>query len=141
MAKCNKVCLCCGESLPIEQFPTNRRMLDGHLGWCFDCWKMRNTPEGNALANQLRQEAKKREKRAQKKAYQRLYRQRHAEEVKRKNREYYRERIKRDPVRYATILAKNKVYQQSERGRQKQAEATRRYLKRIKQETYAAALH
>lgn len=103
---------------------------------------MRNTPEGNALASQLRQEAKKREKRAQKKnAYQRLYRQRHAEEVKRKNREYYRERIKRDPVRYATILAKNKVYKQSERGRQKQAEATRRYLKRIKQETYAAALH
>lgn len=27
--------------LPLEQFPTNRRMPDGHLGWCFECFKLR----------------------------------------------------------------------------------------------------
>lgn len=25
----------------MEQFPTNRRMPDGHLGWCFECFKLR----------------------------------------------------------------------------------------------------
>lgn len=40
-----KVCICCGEKLPIDMFPTNRRMKDGHLGWCFDCFALRTPPK------------------------------------------------------------------------------------------------
>lgn len=36
-----KVCIICGQELPIELFPTNRRMPDGHLGWCKECFALR----------------------------------------------------------------------------------------------------
>lgn len=53
-----KVCIVCGEELPIEMFPTNRRMPDGHLGWCFDCFKLRGTEAGREYFKQKEAEAK-----------------------------------------------------------------------------------
>lgn len=44
-----KVCIICGHELPLEQFPTNRRMPDGHLGWCYECFALREY-KGNAKA-------------------------------------------------------------------------------------------
>lgn len=40
-----KVCKVCGRELSIAHFPLNRRMPDGHLGWCFDCFSMRTPPK------------------------------------------------------------------------------------------------
>ena len=34
----HKVCSMCGQELPLDMFPTNRGMADGHLGKCFACW-------------------------------------------------------------------------------------------------------
>lgn len=37
-----KVCIVCGQEKPLDQFPTNRGMKDGHLGWCFECFAQRH---------------------------------------------------------------------------------------------------
>ena len=37
-----KVCIICGQEKPLDQFPTNRRMPDGHLGWCMECFVLRS---------------------------------------------------------------------------------------------------
>lgn len=37
-----KVCIVCGQEKPLDQFPTNRGMKDGHLGWCFECFAHRH---------------------------------------------------------------------------------------------------
>lgn len=39
-----KMCIVCGQLKDIDDFPRNRRMPDGHLGWCMDCFRFRGLP-------------------------------------------------------------------------------------------------
>lgn len=122
-----KVCIVCGQELPIERFPENRRMPDGHLGWCFECFALR-TLEG-------RLKAKKHEiqpvevtpiPKEQSKPPKEIRRSNRSEEAKERNRiysrKYYHEH--REQCR-----ERERCYRQSERGRQRKAERMREYRK------------
>lgn len=57
-----KTCIVCGQELPLAQFPTNKRMPDGHLGWCFECFRLRvyarpTNPEPEQLPPPIAEEA------------------------------------------------------------------------------------
>lgn len=54
-----KVCVVCGHELPLDRFPQNRRMPDGHLGWCFDCFKHREYIRPASLLEDLPKQEKK----------------------------------------------------------------------------------
>lgn len=109
-----KVCICCGEELPIEKFPTNRRMKDGHLGWCFECFKLRGTEDGRRIATpkgkrkkELSEEAK-----ARRKAYIKSWREVNIDRVRGYANEYYH-RKKTTEI----FKEKRKAYQKAYRQR------------------------
>lgn len=95
----------CGRLLPIEKFPTNRGMADGHLGKCFDCWplftgylgKRSEKEEQKRLENKKKAQKPKKSKKSKKK--------RSLEKDRANHRAYY-QRLKADPERYAAKLAR-----------------------------------
>lgn len=131
-----KVCIVCGQELPIERFPENRRMPDGHLGWCFECFALR-TLEG-------RLKAKKHEiqpvevtpiPKEQPQTKEQSKPKRSPKEIRRRNRsEEYKERNRLNARRYywehrEQCIANQKRYRQTEQGRQRKAESMREYRK------------
>lgn len=109
----SKFCSLCGRELPLESFPTNRGMKDGHLGKCFECWAMFTSDKVRVLAMAERKQVEPKtvelepieielipkvvdDKPLDKKARARL-----------KSKEYYR-RMKADPVRYEAFKAKHR---------------------------------
>lgn len=95
----SKSCSLCGRELPLESFPTNRGMKDGHLGKCFECWAMFTSDKVRVLAMAERKQVEPKvvdDKPLDKKARARL-----------KAKEYYR-RMKADPVRYEAFKAKHR---------------------------------
>lgn len=99
-----KMCIVCGQLKDIDDFPRNRRMPDGHLGWCMDCFEKRGSPNVEvvpmtpeaAKAHMRVLYAKQRERESYKE-YQRAYRSR--PDVKEKYRlrnEAYRNRKKQE---------------------------------------------
>lgn len=109
-----KVCICCGERLQIDKFPTNRRMKDGHLGWCFECFKLRGTEDGRRIAapkakrkKELSEEAK-----AKRKAYLKSWKEANIDRVRDYERAYYLKKKTSE-----SFQEKRKVYQKTYRQR------------------------
>lgn len=112
----HKVCSLCGQELPLEKFPTNRGMEDGHLGKCFDCWAMFTSDKVRVLAVAERKQA---EQKAEPTPKPRLKPVRlkllpkietpadHKEYARIKSKERY-ERLKSDPERYEAFLARHR---------------------------------
>lgn len=109
----HKFCSLCGRELPLESFPTNRGMKDGHLGKCFECWAMFTSDKVRVLAMAERKQVEPKvvelvpievepipkvvdNKPLDKKERARL-----------RARERYR-RMKADPVRYEAFKAKHR---------------------------------
>lgn len=84
-----KVCIVCGEELPIDMFPTNRRMKDGHLGWCFDCFKLRGTEAGREYFKQ--KETEKAARLERKKEQRRRWARENAEKMREYAKKWHRE--------------------------------------------------
>ena len=125
-----KVCIVCGQELPIERFPENRRMHDGHLGWCFECFALR-TLEGRLKAKKheiqpVEVTPIQKEQSKPKRSPKEIRRSNRSEETKERNRiysrKYYHEH--REQCR-----ERERCYRQSERGRQRKAERMREYRK------------
>lgn len=99
-----KQCIVCGKVKDIESFPPNRRMPDGHLGWCMDCFKKRGLPNvevplitPEAIKARKRKKYAKQRERASYKEYQHAYRRRpEVKEKYRQRNEAYRNRIKQE---------------------------------------------
>lgn len=56
-----KICSICGRELPLDEFPTNRGMADGHLGKCFKCWAKFTLDKNRVLAMAGRKQEQKEE--------------------------------------------------------------------------------
>lgn len=109
----HKFCALCGRELPLESFPTNRGMKDGHLGKCFECWAMFTSDKMRVLAMAERKQVEPKvvelepieiepiPKVVDDKPLDKMERER------RKKREYYK-RLKADPVRYEAYKAKHR---------------------------------
>ena len=54
----HKVCSMCGQELPLDMFPTNRGMEDGHFGKCFKCWELFTEPKTRIQLGKERREKK-----------------------------------------------------------------------------------
>lgn len=99
-----KQCIVCGKVKNIESFPPNRRMPDGHLGWCMDCFKKRGLPNvevppisPEVMKAHMRALYAKRRAQESYKEYQRAYRRRpDVKEKYRQRNEAYRNRIKQE---------------------------------------------
>lgn len=127
-----KVCIVCGQELPIEQFPENRRMPDGHLGWCFECFALRTWKPQQHQIEPVAEEPTPEEQPAPveppkpKRSPKEIRRRNRSEESKERNRirarQYYYEHRDR-------CIANQKRYRQSERGRQLRNEHMRQYRK------------
>lgn len=112
----HKSCSLCGRELPLESFPTNRGMKDGHLGKCFECWAMLTSDKVRVLAVAERKQA---EQKAEPTPKPRLKPVRlkllpkietpadHKEYARIKSKERY-ERLKSDPERYEAFLARHR---------------------------------
>lgn len=109
-----KACVCCGEKLPIEMFPTNRRMKDGHLGWCFECFKLRGTEDGRRIATPKakRKKVLSEEVKARRKAYIKSWREANIDRVRDYERAYYHKKKTSE-----SFQEKRKVYQKEYRQR------------------------
>lgn len=90
-----KVCIVCGEELPIEMFPTNRRMKDGHLGWCFECFKHRSSEAGREYFKQ--KEAVKAARLERKKEQRRRWARENAEKMREYAKNWHAKK-KQDPA-------------------------------------------
>lgn len=114
MSTFSKVCICCGERLSIEMFPTNRRMKDGHLGWCFECFKLRGTEDGRRIATPKAKRKKElsEEAKARRKAYIKSWREANIDRVRGYANEYYH-RNKTTEI----FKEKRKTYQKAYRQR------------------------
>lgn len=110
----DKICKICGKRKPLDQFPINRGMADGHLGRCFECFALRDKPvvvkpqeeahptkyqrKTKVTDEERRRKAAERKKRyyhahkeavlARQRAYQRKYYQEHIEEYRIKRMAY-----------------------------------------------------
>lgn len=109
-----KVCTMCGRLLPIEQFPTNRGMADGHLGKCFECWPLFTGALGaKSEKERLKHEERKQKEKAkeQNRKPRRSRKNMTPEEIRESilasKRASY-QRLKADPERYAQHLAKHR---------------------------------
>ena len=56
-----KICSICGRELPLDEFPINRGMADGHLGKCFKCWAKFTLDKNRVLAMAGRKQEQKEE--------------------------------------------------------------------------------
>lgn len=109
----NKVCSLCGQELPLDMFPTNQGMPDGHLGKCFECWAMFTSDKMRVLAMAERKQVEPKvveletieiepiTKVVDSKPLDK------AERARLRARERYR-RIKADPVRYEAFKVKHR---------------------------------
>lgn len=97
-----KVCTMCGRLLPIEQFPTNRGMADGHLGKCFECWPLFT----GYLGKRSEKEEQKRLENKKKAQKPKKSKKKRSLEKDRANHRAYYQRLKADPERYAAKLAR-----------------------------------
>ena len=124
----NKVCIVCGQELPISQFPTNRGMPDGHLGWCFECFKFRTWE--TILKERKRETPAEPPKSKVTKAISLRNRSEEAKEQSRSYalRYYYEHREER--------LAYQNRYAKSERGKQLRREFEKRYTKTEKYKSW-----
>lgn len=101
-----KICKICGRELPLEQFPTNRGRVDGHLDTCYDCWVVTTTRIAKPSSE---------ERIRNRREYNRKYRLEHpySEKERAKRRKAERERyykIKADKEAYANKLAYMRAY-------------------------------
>ena len=133
----DKICKICGKRKPLDQFPINRGMADGHLGRCFECFALRDKPvvvkpqeevhqtkykrKTKVTDEERRRKAAERKKRyyhahkeavlARQRAYQRKYYQNHREEY-RIRRKAYGEAHKEEIAEYM-----REYYQQTKNSR------------------------
>ena len=126
-----KTCIICGEALPIERFPENRRMPDGHLDWCLDCWKFRGTAEYHKQQAELKlqREEERKAKREKQKAYKRAWREKNREKVATYQREYHQTRKGEEAYQEARKISTEK-YRKSLKGRAARAAAQRAWYER-----------
>ena len=90
----HKVCSMCGQELPLDMFPTNRGMADGHLGKCFACWKLFTEPKTRIQLGKERHEKQMQDlERAEQRKEQRK------EKLRKQARERYRKRTEEQRVR------------------------------------------
>ena len=137
-----KVCIVCGQELPISQFPTNRRMPDGHLGWCFECFKLRTWKPKQHRIEPVAEESTPKEQPAPagppkpKRSPKEIFRRNRSEEAKERNRlnarRYYWEHREQ-------CIVNQKRYRQTERGKQLRAEYARAYRKTEKYKAWLKA--
>lgn len=138
----NKVCVVCGQELPISQFPENRRMPDGHLGWCFECFALRTCKPKQPQIEPVAEEPMPEEHPAPveppkpKRSPKEIHRRNRSEEYKERNRlnarRYYWEHRER-------CIANQRRYRQTEQGRQRKAESMRAYRKTEKYQAWLKA--
>lgn len=109
-----KVCTMCGRLLPIEKFPTNRGMADGHLGKCFDCWPLftgalgaKSQKERLSLQERKQKEKAKEQNRKPRRSRKNMTPEEIRESILASKRASY-QRLKADPERYAQHLAKHR---------------------------------
>lgn len=109
----HKSCTLCGRELPLESFPTNRGMKDGHLGKCFECWAMFTSDKVRVLAMAERKQVEPKVVELEPIEIEPIPKVVELEPLDKKERarlkakEYYR-RIKADPVRYEAFKAKHR---------------------------------
>ncbi|MBR4968919.1 MAG: hypothetical protein IKY57_02030 [Alistipes sp.] len=137
-----KVCIVCGQELPIEQFPENRRMPDGHLGWCFECFALRTWKPKQHQIEPVAEEPTPEEQPAPvepskpKRSPKVIRRYKRSEESKERNRirarQYYYEHRER-------CIANQRRYRQTEQGRKRKAEHMRAYRKTEKYQAWLKA--
>ena len=120
----------CGRLLPIEQFPTNRGMADGHLGKCFECWPLFTGALGAKSEKERLKHEERKQKEKEKEKEKKKKKKKKKEKAKAQNRKPRRsrknmtpeeiresilaskrasyQRLKADPERYAKHLAKGR---------------------------------
>lgn len=144
-----KTCVCCGDVLPIDRFPENRRMPDGHLGWCYDCFKLRTSTRMKKVAPALvpattPKQPKKRcrftdeERRIRKRAYQREWCAKNRERRRETNRAYYAAH-KEDAEWQEARKTYQAMYRHSDRGRLNRKKAMQRYYAANREKLLAKA--
>lgn len=137
-----KRCIVCGQDFPLENFPTNRRMPDGHLGWCFECFALRTWKPKQSQTEPVAEKSTPEEKPAPaespkpKRSLKEIHRRNRSEEYKERNRLYSR--------RYywehrEQCIETQKRYRQTKQGRLRKAESMRRYRKTEKYQVWLKA--